>query len=99
MMGETAAAPYLQNHNTGKWQYILRIPDFRMCKKFNFRDPTRTTKLRESKAHVKISGNTVLPKNCKRPIAFASHSLSPSVHEGCVVEWEKIAEAVNSSIV
>ena len=57
MMGETAAALYLQNYNTCKWQYISHIPNF--CE-FNFHDPTPTAKLRENKAHVKISGNTVL---------------------------------------
>ena len=35
---------------------------FRVCKKLgkNFRDPTPTAKLRENKAHEKISGNMIL---------------------------------------
>ena len=57
MIGETAAAPYLQNHNTCKHSKFSRVQKFR---EFNFRDPTPTAKLRENKAHAKISGNTVL---------------------------------------
>ena len=37
MMRETAAAPYLENHNTCNWQYyfvILRILNFCVCKNF-----------------------------------------------------------------
>ena len=56
MMGETAATPYLQNHNTCKHSKFLRVQKFH---EFSFCNPTPAAKLCENKAHAKISGNTV----------------------------------------